>query len=303
MKSVILLLAAPSACTRYIIPLTGSPSRTRSTIEAFSRSHFLTFSTHGRSVFINGEPAGEVVSMVVHTTTNPFRYRTNHHTAVVARNGSSVMGVLSIGPTGDLVRATGSIDVVMDRGLIRLGYDEAEFIQDFCFSESVLSLPTRTVRFDQQPYAATTRALLRMSTMTGQIETLVFFTGGTGGGWSTTTSVMTLPSAFMRNILEIIPMGIRLPGEELNIFFMNCESTRQLLPNILVTFLQGDQATGMLNIFPEDYTEFTEDDICVLKLRETFGLTSETDMRINLIGMEGINFRVTERQIIICDSL
>jgi hypothetical protein len=298
-----LLAFFPIAFARHLIPLSGFPPRTRSTIQAFSRPHFLSFEISGRTYFANDEPQGDVVLMVLETTLGPFRYRTSYHSAISASRTGEIRGSISVGPTGDLVRAVGSIDFLFNQGFLRLGYDEEEFLQDACVPESVLAVPTRTVWSDRRPFASTTRALLSMSGQGDRIETLVFFSGGTAARWSTTTSVLTLPREFMNTLLGQIPVAIRLPSEEVNIFFTNCSFTRQSLPNILVTFLQGDEPTGTLGLSPDDYIESIEDDVCVLKVRETFGLTSETDIRINPIGLEGINFRVTERQFIFCDSL
>jgi len=105
--------------------------------------------------------------------------------------------------------------------------------------------------------------------------------------------ILTMPELLLADIYALLPPSVERCGSRR--VFSNCSHVIRILPNITLTFSAGD-----LHLLPEDYTRPTgQDDTCELLIGDA---TSRATIRFDPLMIPGINFRLADTRIILCDS-
>ena len=79
--------------------------------------------------------------------------------------------------------------------------------------------------------------------------------------------------------------------------FGNCTAVRELLPPISLEF-----ETGVIDVYPDEYTEMISGDRCYLLISPPPRELSPGRRRLNPLNFKGINVRFTRNEMIFCES-
>jgi len=306
--TLFVLLAVVSASASTLIPVTflpnpsmelpqvgGLPVVDAEYLHASLRAHVVHLGTVGYSVVADDEERTVSADMAL-------RIPTLHNASMVRidsmrqRTDSRINGVqvstIGMGPGSDLLRVSGHVDFIRQStigGFLRLGGTEQDFIRSDCLPDSIMRMQT----FLTEGFS-TSRAPPRVETR---------FSVSIGDNAITTDSVfildsagfvLTLPHMWVASIYEALPRSLQQNRFRRTVF-SDCANHLQRLPNITLTF-----SAGSLRLFPEDYTRSTgQDDTCELLIASTY---MPQMIWFNPLMIPGINARVAENEITLCDS-
>jgi len=256
------------------------------------RPHVVHLGGHGVTMIAGAQGTGRLrpVNIGFHIPTiNGERIRNVHHRWVQLCGESSTIG---IGPGSVLLEAGISIDFVrqsIDRGFLRLGGSEQEFIANGCLPDSITRMETFVSENVFNP-----RVVTRVAVSLGENQIATNFVSY----FHSDEFLLTMPQVWLAGMFALLPpqSGERLESRTV---FIDCAETMQRLPIITLTFTAGG-----LRLLPEDYTRRTgqEEDTCELLIGQLPEWEAEGTIRFNPLLIPGINARSTENEIILCDS-
>jgi len=206
---------------------------------------------------------------------------------------------IGIGPGSDLMRVGRSIDFVRQStsgGFLRLGGSEDNFVANDCLPDSImrmatvmgLSPPRRT------DSAVRSRAETRVAVSIGDnvitTDSVTILDDWRG-------FLLALPHTWIANIYAELEAYI--DRFQYRTFLTDCANNIHRLPAITLTFTAGG-----LRLLPEDYTRPTDDqdDFCELLIGAIAVGDTDQSVRFNPLMIPGVNARITQNEIILCDS-
>lgn len=258
----------------------GQPIRFRPYLGSLSIMYGFAESPADRQLFIHrvigqvGRFHGSFARIVIQNMA--FRFI---HSNAARRLRQSWIG---IGPQSDIVTQHTSVDFLKGSNGYRLelGSPRQTFIDDNCLENSFIQIGVLG-----QNMTATFDAFFL------QRQRSIIF--------SPIEYVLSIaPEDFVDLFGDVLDMITRDNGFDRPMRIEHCSHHLQMFPNVTIDF----QHAGNLSLVPADYTRRTSDDFCEL-LVEIDSRPENVAVYMNPLLIEDMNLRITNDEILICDSI
>ena len=196
---------------------------------------------------------------------------------------------LGIGPMSELTTRFSSSTIAKSyednrSGFLSLGLSDFHFRTHTCLPDSVLSLPMRGSWISVFAYG---HEMMRYQSFTVS---------------SSTHTIITADSFFAEMVAShLLSNGADLTDDNSLLSFSNCtDHTLVGLPEIQLRF--GTPVAGLVVLQPSDYIAINDDSECLMKF-DILSRDQTNEMRVNFFAIPGINVRVSQDVIQICDTV